>query len=304
MASKVKERVCLGTVQFGLKYGINNKTGKPGQEQVFAMLDLAVEKGIEYFDTAVAYGNAEEILGKYFSSRNLQNQVKVISKLQPNLIADDDHKAELIVEEEIRKSLERLNLEYLEGYLLHTPTNFYNKRIMNGLLGAKEKGLIRNLGVSIYETQHALDVVNSGMVDYIQIPYNVLDQRLEKTDFFTIAKRQGITVFARAPFLQGLLLMDAEEIPESIPGARVYVKEFARIIARHGLSKVEATLLFSYQNPHLDRVVWGVDTLEQLLEDITVCENNQECRACREDLQNRFVDIEKAVIFPSLWART
>lgn len=300
----VKDKLCLGTVQFGLEYGINNKTGKPAEEQVFTMLDLAVAKGIEYFDTAAAYGNAEEILGRYFESRNLQKQVKVISKLLPNLVADDDYKAEAIVENEIRKSLERLKLECLEGYLLHTPTDFFNQSVMNGLFLAKEKGLIRNLGVSIYETEHALDVVNSGMVDYIQIPYNIFDQRMERTEFFDIARANGVTVFARSPFLQGLLFMEGDDIPAHLERARVYLHDFDEIIAQYNLKRVEATLFLSYLNPGIDYVVFGVDNIEQLTENIEVFNRNSNIdSSCIEELKEHFMNIEKEIIFPSLWAR-
>ncbi len=300
----VKDKLCLGTVQFGLEYGINNKTGKPAEEQVFTMLDLAVEKGIEYFDTAAAYGNAEEILGRYFESRNLQKQVKVISKLLPNLVADDDYKAEAIVENEIRKSLERLKLECLEGYLLHTPTDFYNQSVMNGLFLAKEKGLIKNLGVSIYETEHALDVAKSGIVDYIQIPYNVFDQRMEGTDFFSITKANGVTVFARSPFLQGLLFMADDDIPAYLERARLYLHDFNKIISKYHLSRAEVALSLSCLNPGIDYVVFGVDNIEQLTENIEVFNRNSDTDSiCIEELKQHFMNIEKEIIFPSLWAR-
>lgn len=297
-------KLCLGTVQFGIEYGINNKTGKPAEEQVFTMLDLAVAKGIEYFDTAAAYGNAEEILGRYFKSRNLQKQVKVISKLLPNLIADDNYKAEAIVESEIKKSLDKLKLECLEGYLLHTPTDFYNQSVMNGLFLAKKKGLIRNLGVSIYEIEHALDVVSSGIVDYIQIPYNVFDQRMERTDFFNITKGNGITVFARSPFLQGLLFMAGDDIPAHLERAWVYLDDFDKIISKYNLKRVEAALYLSYLTSGIDYVVFGVDNIEQLTENIEVFNWNSEIDSrCIGELKQHFMSIEKEIIFPSLWAR-
>lgn len=303
MGNNARERLCLGTVQFGLQYGINNKSGKPHRDEVFAMLDYAIAQGIQYFDTAAAYGNAEEILGEYFSIRKPNKDVKIISKLIPNLIADECIDAEPIVLDEIKKSLKKLNINYLEGYLLHTPTDFYNPGVMSALLRAREMGFIKNLGVSIYETQHALDVVSSGMVDYIQIPYNIFDQRLEKTDFFSIARANGVTVFGRAPFLQGLLFMQADEIPDHLDRARNYINEFKQIIDAFGLSRVESSLLFSAQNPGIDRVVFGVDNMAQLKENIEVIENNDADTRCREELQRHFIKMEKEIIFPSLWAR-
>lgn len=303
MPNKVAARLCLGTVQFGLAYGINNKTGKPGRDEVFAMLDYALAQGIEYIDTAAAYGNAEEILGDYFTERKVPPDLKVISKLMPNLLSDHIMDAEPLVIKEIEKSLARLRLNCLEGYLLHTPTDFYNPSIIRGLKQAKEMGLIKNLGVSIYETQHAMDVVASGLVDYIQIPYNVLDQRLDKPDFYSLARKNGVMVFGRAPFLQGLLFMSPDEVPEHMARAGDYLQEFAAISLKHKLARAEATLLFSAQNPGIDRVVFGVDNLIQLKEDIAVIAHCTADASCREELQQHFSNMAKEIIFPSLWAR-
>ena len=304
MDNKLRKKLCLGTVQFGLEYGINNHTGKPGRDEVFAMLDYALEQGIEYIDTAVAYGNAEELLGEYFNSRKVPSDLKVISKLMPNLIASDRIDAEPLVIHEIQNSLKRLHLNCLEGYLLHTPANFYNPSVMRGLKQAKELGLIKNLGVSIYETQHALDVVASGLVDFVQVPYNIFDQRLEKTDFYSLAQANGVKVFGRAPFLQGLLFMQPEEVPAHLERAKNYLQQFAQIIASHDLQRVEASLLFSAQNPGIDRVVFGVDNMAQLKEDISAISNNSADASCREELKQHFSSMEKEIIFPSLWARS
>lgn len=296
-------KLVLGTVQFGLHYGINNKTGKPSRAKVFRMLDKVVEKGIEYIDTAAAYGDAEEILGEYLAARKGKVDLKIISKLMPNLITGKDQNPEAVVEHEVRASLSRLNKDYLDGYLLHTPANFYNERILNGLIKCKESGLIKNLGVSIYETKEALDAASSGVVDYIQIPYNVFDQRLNKTDFFKIAKEKNVTVFARSAFLQGLMLMDLGEIPAHLEIAKKHLEEYDQIIGKYNLSRLEASFFFSYANPDIDYLVFGVDNLEQLIEDIGLTEKTIDFAECYSELKDRFLDIDKSIIIPSLWAK-
>lgn len=312
----LKQKLCLGTVQFGLEYGINNRRGKPSAEEVFAMLDLARSRGIHYLDTAAAYGNAEELLGQWFQSRGCQDEFKVISKLRPNLIEGDGPNVPGQVLEQLRGSLERLRIKCLNGYLLHTPANFYNPQIIKGLQQAKEKGLTENIGVSIYEVETALDVVRSGLVDYIQIPYNAFDQRLDGHDFYTAARANGVTVFARSPFLQGLLFMEPEEAPERVAEARPHLEEFAAIVGRHGLRRSEACMLFSLLNEGNNYVVFGVDSLEQLEEDLGIAEaaagvagstvsisgHGCDIQALLADLRSHFSSMEKAIIFPSLWA--
>ncbi len=189
-------KLVLGTAQFGLDYGINNQTGKPSRAESLAMIERAVAAGITTFDTAQAYGDAEEILGEFISSSGLGDKIKIISKLSPNLTNNNDRNPKEIIEKKIRESLAKLKINTLDGFLLHTPADFYNKGVMEGLKQCRSKGLISHFGVSIYEVQHALDAVSSGLIDYIQIPYNIFDQRLNRTDFFKIARENNVKVFA------------------------------------------------------------------------------------------------------------
>lgn len=294
------DKLCLGTVQFGLEYGINNIHGQPLKKDVFHMLDGAIEQGIKCFDTAFAYGNAEELLGDYGINRH---KVHVISKLKPNLIAENDINTSKIVEDQIVQSLRRIKIDVLDGYLLHTPTDFYNERIIEALQCCREKGLIKHFGVSIYETKHALDVVASGVVDYIQVPYSLFDQRLDRTEFFKLAKKNNVTVFGRSAFLQGLILMEEDKIPEHLVKAKAYLRQFDDIINKYNFSRVEAAFLFSYTHSGIDYVVFGVDNSGQLKEDIDISQRNLDFAECRGELSKYFQTIEDSIIFPSLWMR-
>lgn len=295
-----KAKLCLGTVQFGLDYGINNSTGKPSQAQSFQMLDLALQSGIDVIDTAQAYGTAEELLGCYNIAAS---SAKVISKLQPNSIEPDRADVERVVREHLQQSLKQIGLQTLDGYLLHTPEYYYDRRILQALRSCRDEGLIRHFGVSIYETEHALDVVREGVVDYIQIPYSVFDQRLDRTEFFSLAKQNGVTVFARSAFLQGLILMDDAAIPQHLAEVRGYLKKLDAVIEKHAVSRLQAALLFSQTHPGIDYLVFGVDTMEQLQEDLALAKAEVDFAACREELAHEFIDVKKSIIFPSLWKR-
>ena len=297
-----KNKLVLGTVQFGLDYGINNKKGKPSKHESLEMLKKAYENGINIFDTASAYGEAEEILGEFISKNNLYENVLIISKLSPNLLENSKGDILEIIESEIKKSLEKLKVKSLYGYLLHTPEYIYNKEIVSALKSCKEKGLIQNLGVSVYEEKDAIYAATLP-VDFIQIPYSIFDQRLDKTDFFNITKKNNIKVFARSAFLQGLVFMDEEEIPDSLNEAKQYIKNLNEITKKYNLTTVQAALLFSYKNPNIDYVVFGVDNIGQLKEDIKIVEENMNCEKCIEELKNKFIDVPKSIIFPSLWKK-
>ena len=295
-------KLCLGTVEFGLEYGLNNEFGRPTQKEVFEMLDLARENGIKVFDTASAYGDAEERIGEYINSRECKNEIKVISKLSPKLFTNGFERPVQTIKEEVEKSLKKLNMEFLNGFLLHKPTDFYNQEVISGLLNCKEADLIKNIGVSIYEIEHALDVVRSGVIDYIQVPYNIFDQRVEKTDFFEIAKENNVTVFARSPFLQGLILMNKNEVPSHLSIARRYLEKLDEIIKDYKISRVEAAMLFSYNNKNIDYVVFGVNNIQQLKEDIQSIDKNIKSTQLINEIKQEFSDVERSIVIPSLWA--
>lgn len=296
-------KLALGTVQLGLDYGINNKSGKPSRDVAFAILDTAIKNGITMFDTASLYGDAEEVLGEFISSRNLKNSVSVVSKMRPFVLDDFSRGITLVMQEEVEKSIKRLQILFLDGYLLHDVSGIYNPEILSGLKALKERGKVKNIGVSIYEEKDALYVASLGFIDYIQIPYNIFDQRLTKTDFFTITKKNNIKVFARSAFLQGLLLMDVDAIPKHLAEAKGYIQKLDSVVKEYGLTRQQATLLFSYFSGNIDYVVIGVDTTKQLEEHIHTVTKLKNYEECLKKIKDIFfaMDISKNIISPNIW---
>src|SRR5579863_5004653 len=250
MTESLLNKLVLGTVQFGLEYGVNNSGGKPSYQDSINMLSFAYENGISVFDTANAYGNAEEILGEFSETRNLGGKIKVITKLKPGTVTELKSKEEIydVIADNLKDSLKKLRRSYVDGYLLHTPEYIRDEKIVQALCELKEQGLVKNIGVSVYEEEDALYAAKLSEVDYIQIPYSIFDQRLDKTDFFKLAKKNGITVFARSAFLQGLFFMPEEKIPPHLENAKPYLKKLDAIIAKYHLSRQQAALLFSLKN--------------------------------------------------------
>ena len=290
------KKICLGTVQLGQCYGINNALGrKPDLIESCSLLESAVRLGINFFDTASVYGDAENILGDFGINRF---PVKVISKLKPHLPADSN-----LVLQEIQTSLKNLKLNSLEGYLFHDAEDFYKPELLRGLKLVKEKGLTKNIGVSIYELEDAINIVKDRNIDIIQIPYNVLDQRLDETDFFELAEKNNVTVFARSSFLQGLLLMERENIPPHLKDAWSYIERFQNISRKHGFTPSEAALLFAYCHKKIDYVLFGVDTVKQLESNLEVLNKANQFVDCCEELSGKFKNVNRKIIVPSLWGK-
>lgn len=291
-------KLCLGTVQLGMKYGVKNELGRqPTKEESFSVLRAAYEGGIRYLDTASAYGEAESLLGVFGVE---QVGFRVISKLRPGLDPDVGENAVL---REVEASLLRLKVHQLYGYMLHHAKDMENDAIVRGMLAAKQKGYVQYIGVSVYEPEEAIRVVESGVWDMIQIPYNVLDQRLDATDFFELAAKNHVKVFARSAFLQGLLLMKPEQLPSYLKKARPYIEEFRRILTRHHYTVDEGAMLYSYCHPGVDEVVFGVDTEAQLVQNLKLCGKAENFGECWEALHGAFFDVPREIIIPSLWKK-
>ncbi len=294
-------KLCLGTAQFGLNYGVANKNGKPSLEKAFEMLDFAFERGIRFFDTAQAYGNAEEVLGEYLSIRTHLTGYHIISKLVPKAFDDDSECVFKDIEEAVVSSLKKLKIKALDGFLFHTPEYIYREDLVEQMIRVREKGLVKNIGVSIYETKHALDAAQMDWVDYIQIPYSVFDQRLSHSDFFDLTSKNNKKVFARSAFLQGLTLMAVSDIPEGLEKAKGYVRELDDLCKRYGFSRLEVSELFSLTDERIDFFVFGGDSVRQLKEVVEVSEFEDLSDSLKRDLRERFAGIERDIILPNLW---
>lgn len=295
------KKLSLGTVQFGLDYGINNPSGRPSREKSLAMLDFAYEKGIRVFDTAGAYGKAEEILGEFCQSRNLNGKIRITTKLKFNTAPIARGAIVDIIADEFKKSLKRLKSDYLDGCLLHEPEQIREGNIVRALSNLKKQGLIKNIGVSIYEDADAIYAAKLKEVDYIQVPYNVFNQRLNRTDFFQLAKKNDKTVFARSVFSQGLFFMPEDKIPPQLEGAKIYLRDFDKIIDKYGLTRIQAALFFALGNNDIDYAVFGVDNIKQLAEIVNLVKQPPDYQACVNELKDKF--IKKDIISSNLWPR-
>jgi len=286
-------KFALGTAQLGLDYGINNKQGRPLKNQSIAILEKAWSTGIRFFDTSPAYGKAEEILGEFISAHNLQGEIAVVSKF-----FSSDSEA---VENKIQDTLKKLNSDSLDGYLLHKAEDMYNPETMEALKSCQQKGLVKNIGVSVYKASDARHAASSGIMNYIQIPYSVFDQRLDKTDFFTQARENNVKVFARSVFLQGLMLMKDQEIPVHLSGVKKHLLEFDEIINKYNLTREQAALLFVYASKNIDYAVFGADTAEQIDNNVRIVEETKDYEECLKELENRFNNINEYIISPNMW---
>lgn len=288
------EKLCLGTAQFGMQYGVNNALGRqPTDVEAFAVMDASLAAGIRMFDTASAYGTSEDVLGRYGLAHKRGH---IVSKLAP---ATEDRSEAVLAG--IHTSLHRLGAEKLFCYMLHRAEDLDKIGIMDGMCVAKEYGLTEKIGVSVYVPQDAVRAAQDERIDAIQIPYNVLDQRLDECRFFELAKQNGKTIFARSAFLQGLLLMSPNAAEMRVKGSGQLIGYFQKMAQEFDCAPAEAAMSYVLSHPHIDYVVFGVDTPDQLTENLGIAKRATDFFQCYRRLRGEFINIPPEVIQPNLW---
>lgn len=256
----LSHKLGLGTVQFGLKYGISNTTGQTTPQQVSRILQFAVANGITVLDTASGYGNAEEVLGQ-----NDVSKFKIVSKfITPS--ADNS------IEKQFQNSLNQLQVKNLYGYLAHRPAEILNdKQQWKTIKDFQQKGWVEKIGFSLNTPEELQALLNKNFIpDLIQVPYNYLDNRFE--NLMNDLKEKDCEVHTRSAFLQGLFFKDVNTLPSFFDTVKPIIertKEQAKNISG-------ALLHFVCSKSFIDKVIIGVENVQQLQQNITGLEANAE----------------------------
>jgi aryl-alcohol dehydrogenase-like predicted oxidoreductase len=258
-------RLCLGTVQFGLKYGIAGNE-QPNLSSCVEMLDYAYQNGITTFDTASAYGTAEDVLGEFIKQKAIkQSGIEIISKIKPDIFKEENRKSWYSeAKNAVTMSIKKLNVECLDGYMLHNASKIYDEEVIETLFRLKKEGYVKRIGASVYNPDEANKTFSYRDAEIVQLPYNIFDQRLDREGFF---KSQIITnkkIYARSAYLKGLLLMPINEIPAYLAQAVPLVKRFDELCKEYGISRELAAINFVKSNRNIDYLVFGVDSIKQL----------------------------------------
>jgi aryl-alcohol dehydrogenase-like predicted oxidoreductase len=250
-------KIAIGSAQFGLDYGISNKTGKVPYNEVEKIFQVLSDRKINTVDTASLYGTSEEVLGSLDIKK-----FNIISKFK-------NVKSNLDVEIQLRQSLEKLNVSSLYGYLSHSPFNvIQNPEIWEYLIELKLNKIVEKIGFSFNTLSELEKVIEFGFIpDLIQVPYNYLDRSYEKY-MKEFKDRYNTEIHTRSTFLQGLLLMD----PKSLPTFFDPIKD---ILSTFSIDKIRAQLIqFVIEKSFVDKVIIGVTSREELVDNLKMIEEN------------------------------
>lgn len=256
-------KLALGTVQFGLDYGVANDAGRLSLAEAKGILSLASTSGIAVLDTAIAYGTSEEVLGKIGV-----DQFRIVTKL-PSLPFADEDEVVIWIRDQVEASLARLGQKQIYGLLLHRPHDLLgseSKLLIRTLIDLKEAGFIQKIGISIYSPDGLDEIFKRAPIDLVQAPLNVVDRRMETSGWLDRLKADGVEIHARSAFLQGLLLMDRSKIPQKFSRWSMLWDAWHERLRNAGMSPLVACLSYPLSFEQVDHVIVGVDTAAQLTE--------------------------------------
>ncbi len=292
--NNIASKLGLGTAQWGMQYGVSNKQGQTPPEEVNRILKLAHSAGISILDTASLYGNAEQALGQsnLSSFRVITKTPKFGKNLGSN--GDADHLVQAFTE-----SLQKLCLESVYGLLIHNAEDVLapnGYQLIDALEDLKSQGFVAKIGISVYGSSQIRKALDLFKPDIIQLPINVLDQRLIQDGTIDHLSDLGIEVHARSAFLQGLLLMSINEIPNYFEPWMPLLSKWHRFCSEQLISPLHAALSFVCSLKGVSYAVVGVQDHNQLKE---ILENSTPLNSL--DF-NQFASDSVKLIDPSAWS--
>ena len=256
----------LGTVQFGLDYGISNSAGVTLLPEVVNIIDIAHQNSIQVIDTAPLYGSSEDVLGKVLPDNHMFQIVTKTPRFDKEIFHQNDADQ---LEQIFSLSLKKLRVSSVYGLLIHNADDLLasgGQHLYDKMNKLKKKRLVRKIGVSVYYARQIDSILKHFAIDMIQIPVNVLDQRLLVSGHITELKSRGIEIHARSAFLQGLLLIETQKLPPRFNSIKEHLAKYHAVIRDQGISPVRAALGFLMRISAIDHIICGVNNAVQLTE--------------------------------------
>lgn len=295
--------LCLGTVQFGMDYGIIGQK-KPSLNYAVDCLDYATQNGISAIDTAAAYGSAEEVVGAFLMKKTLpRHKLFISTKLFPNILDDAEEKNFVkIIRENLHNSLHTLHTDYVDAYLLHSARYAFRPEILEALHKMQEEGLAGKVGVSVYEPEEAEACFVDKNVGFIQAPYSIFDHRMKQAGVFEEGKKKECQIHTRSAFIQGLIALKEEQIPSFLEDARPIIRKIDSVCQENRISRIQLALAYVKKTEGISHLVFGVDSMEQLKEDIHYFQQDIS-NDLLEKMEKEFESIPARIVMPSLWKK-
>jgi aryl-alcohol dehydrogenase-like predicted oxidoreductase len=251
-------KIGLGSVQFGLNYGISNFNGQTPINEVKKILNFAQANNIQLIDTASAYGDSERVIGELN-----ENRFKIVSKFLPPKLDES-------ITIQFQETLDKLQTKSIFGYLAHRPLNLLeNTLIWKELIELKAQNKIEKIGFSLNQPEEYFALKKVGLLpDLVQVPFNYFDHRFLK--IIIELKERGCEVHTRSTFLQGLFFMDPNQLSDHFNEVKSTLIDLQN---KHNNQLNGVLMKHVLENEFIDKVILGTENLNQLKNNINALES-------------------------------
>ncbi len=278
------QQIVLGTAQFGLGYGVTNTKGRLSDDDIAAIMAVALERGIADVDTAAGYGDAHLRLRPW--AADLRITTKVAGRHPDQIPAL------------VGASLEELAVVHLDAVLVHdwhdldAPQRAQVAEVMGDL---REQGMVGQVGVSGYEEADLASALDAfDVLDIVQVPANALDRRLDDSPSVQRLSREGAEIQVRSVFLQGVLAGPSDTAQGRHPAVLAFLAE----CAHHDRSPLAAALAHVRALPWATQVLVGVTSADELRDVLDAWQSAEPALAARD-----LASDDLGLLDPRTWAK-
>ena len=289
---------CIGAAQFGMTYGIANKSGQPNLQEIEKIVKYSIDNDIAYIDTAQSYGDSESNLGSVIKNIPEAKNLKIITKLSPKL---QDSSTETIINS-VNASIKKLNMNSLYGFLAHRVEAIISDDFSRAIEFLKKEKLIIKSGVSVYTPKEALNVIENPKIDILQIPINILDKRWVDMGIFELAEKNNIQLFFRSIFLQGIIFLDEDDLrSRKMDWAIPYLNKFKKLVNNTPFSPIELAFGVLTKVPGDIVIIMGLDCSRQLKQNMRIINRSAINKKISDDWWSNLPSFPEKLLNPSLW---
>jgi len=290
----------VGTVQFGMTYGIANQQGRPSRKEVLEIIKFGYESGICDYDTAAVYGESEEVLGQCFKDLGICNKVNVFTKIKAldnqAKKSEKNYKNEIVAS--LDRSLKRLKMDCVAGVLFHREEDVQHLVLLQM---QKQAGKCHTVGVSCgHDPEKVTDFLNTESIEALQLPFNLMDRRHSEAGVLEKVHKNGVLSFIRSAFLQGILTMKNDEIPTALANLCSLHLRYTSLAEEAGITLKEMALRFILNHP-VSKVVIGIESLMQFKENLCFFERGPLPDDLMKAITLTYEQPDPYLITPGLW---
>ena len=291
-------RLILGTAQLGMAYGIANRIGQPGRQQALAIVKAAWDHGITHFDTAQDYGESQALLGSLIDELGIAETARITTKAHPDInLLNKNEMSQAVVH-----SIQTLKIPKLFCFMLHREhhLDFLEKGLDVILKNLVRDGYTEKIGISVYSPGAAIAALHSDIIDIVQLPTNILDRRFEKAGVFQAATAKRKQIHIRSIFLQGLILMETQDLPDGMAFAQPVIQQLKNLAQEKNMTRTALALHYVKIKYPESCAVFGAESPEQVLENCSLWKSAVPNEIITK-ADSLFPAIDERILNPTLW---